>query len=75
MYTLPHYDKHPVIEGVPGKEESKRTFYKVGRTGKDIRTRVMEQATGLPETPIVRRRYFHACDNEEAIKKVGKGYP
>lgn len=70
VYTLPHYEKHPVVEGVPGKEESKRTFYKVGRTGKDIRERVMAQATGLPETPIVRRRYFHECDNDKAIKEL-----
>ena len=70
VYTLPHYEKHPVVEEVDGKEESKRTLYKVGQTGKDIRKRVMQQATGLPETPIVRRRYFHKCDNEKAIEKL-----
>lgn len=70
VYTYPHYHHHPVVPKTDDTDA--RTYLKVGMSEKDAFKRVMQQKTGIPETPMLLQIWEveNGCDRREIEKKI-----
>ena len=70
VYTYPHYYRHPVMPETDDTEA--RTYLKIGMSEKGTFKRVMQQKTGMPETPMLLRIWEveNGCDLREIERKI-----
>ena len=70
VYTYPHYYRHPVMPETDDTEA--RTYLKIGMSEKGAFKRVMQQKTGMPETPMLLRIWEveNGCDLRKIEKRI-----
>ena len=70
VYTYPHYYRYPVVPETDDNDA--RTYLKVGMSEKDAFKRVIQQQTGMPESPMILQiwKVENGCDLREIERKI-----